>query len=625
MEGSSRRYTSVLLWLPGALFALWLYRRAFGVWFLGDDFAWLGLGLSIYDTRSFLAALFEPQAQGTVRFLSERGFFLLFQKLFGLDALPYRVWVFANLCGIQFLLVLIVRRLSGAAAAALSPVLWAATIGTAASFCWLSSYNQFLSNLLLLAAFYGFLRSLEQPRWRWLAWGAFLTGFGALETVVVFPALVLGYVVVFRREQWRRALPYFVPSLVYTVLHFAVIPKTTTDPAYHLHVDASMLATLSRYWGWVLGPGRMPDMSGAPLWVVPAGVGILTVFLLGVAVLAWRAGRREVAFFLYWFLVMLGPVLPLRDHVMDYYLVGPAIGVAAALASGAGWLASRSRTGAVLGWGAVAILLLAGMSNTREVIRWYRDQTDPVRALVEGVRAARTLHPGKTILLGNIDNALFWNAVYPDPFRLFYFRDVYLAPGAEAAIDPHPEWGGIERWKIAPANARLADERSLLVVYQFQPDTRRLKNITSQFRRQLASGAAEAPNAVDVGQPLYAAWLSGEWGGIGDNDRWMGKNAQVTLAGPAQKGQILHIEAFCPAQLIASGPVRLTVSAGGEVLGSRKLDHEGSWEWDLPLPDRLVGASRMVVQLEAERTFQVPGDQRRLSLVFGRLSVRQPN
>jgi len=45
--------------------------------------------------------LFAPKAQGTIRFLSERLFFLVFSSLFGLNVVPCRIWVmltwFANL------------------------------------------------------------------------------------------------------------------------------------------------------------------------------------------------------------------------------------------------------------------------------------------------------------------------------------------------------------------------------------------------------------------------------------------------------------------------------------------------------------------------------------------------
>ncbi len=62
-----------------------------------DDFAWLGLLRDVHSFHDVLHALFDPAAQGTIRPWSERGFFLLFETLFGLDSLPFRICVFVTM------------------------------------------------------------------------------------------------------------------------------------------------------------------------------------------------------------------------------------------------------------------------------------------------------------------------------------------------------------------------------------------------------------------------------------------------------------------------------------------------------------------------------------------------
>jgi hypothetical protein len=91
----ARRRRSVSLadaafWLAPPLLCLALNWRGFTGWFRGDDFAWLGTGIYIQNFHDFLVAIFAPQAQGTIRPLSERLFFLLGFSLFGLDACPSR-------------------------------------------------------------------------------------------------------------------------------------------------------------------------------------------------------------------------------------------------------------------------------------------------------------------------------------------------------------------------------------------------------------------------------------------------------------------------------------------------------------------------------------------------------
>ncbi len=103
-----------------------LFWRAPGTWFLNDDFAWLGMPLEVHSVRDFFHVLFIPKAQGTIRVLSERLFFLTFSSVFGLHALPYRLWVLATWFGDLTLANLIGARLTGSRAAGLmAALLWA--------------------------------------------------------------------------------------------------------------------------------------------------------------------------------------------------------------------------------------------------------------------------------------------------------------------------------------------------------------------------------------------------------------------------------------------------------------------------------------------------------------------
>src|SRR5438270_14095616 len=84
------------LYLLPCLLCLALHWQGFTAWFRADDFAWLGSGLYIQNFHDLLVALFAPQAQGTIRPLSERAFFMIGFGLFGLDALPFKIVVFAT-------------------------------------------------------------------------------------------------------------------------------------------------------------------------------------------------------------------------------------------------------------------------------------------------------------------------------------------------------------------------------------------------------------------------------------------------------------------------------------------------------------------------------------------------
>jgi len=91
-----KRAKSALYWTLPVCLCLALFWRGLVIWFVQDDFGWLSLRHLVSDFQSFLWAMFAPLAQGTMRPWSECGFFMFFSSLFGLNPLPFRVFVFLN-------------------------------------------------------------------------------------------------------------------------------------------------------------------------------------------------------------------------------------------------------------------------------------------------------------------------------------------------------------------------------------------------------------------------------------------------------------------------------------------------------------------------------------------------
>src|SRR5262245_47222223 len=113
------RARSAAYWIAPSLLCLILYWPSLTAWFRADDFAWLGAGLYDRNSHDLLVSLFGPKAQGTIRPLSERAFFMLGFRLFGLDAFPFRVVVFATHFANLVLAVAVGARLTGSRAAGL--------------------------------------------------------------------------------------------------------------------------------------------------------------------------------------------------------------------------------------------------------------------------------------------------------------------------------------------------------------------------------------------------------------------------------------------------------------------------------------------------------------------------
>ena len=232
------------------------YWQGLDTWFYQDDFGWLNVRRDIHGWADLLPALFAPKAHGNMRPLSETGFFTLFSALFGVDAMPFRIWVFLTQAVSLVLLGSVARRIAASSAAGFwAQIFWAANCGVAVVMCWTSIYNQALCGFFLLLAFWCLLRWIEtgERRWELAHWAAFLAGFGALETNVVYPALAALYTWFAARKRLRGVLPMFGVSGLYLVLHFAAAPPPAGG-VYAMHPDFSIAATFLTYWKLALGP-----------------------------------------------------------------------------------------------------------------------------------------------------------------------------------------------------------------------------------------------------------------------------------------------------------------------------------------------------------------------------------
>ena len=246
MSPSSRRnLQSAAYFLIAPFVDLILFERAFHVWFLADDFAWLGLRLEVHRPADLLHVLFSPQAQGTIRFLSERLVFLTFYSLFGLNALPFRLLAFSTWCADLTLAAVIGTRLTGSRAAGLfAAILWTSNAALVRPLDWASAYNEVMFALCILVAFYARLRWLDDARRKWIAleWSAYLLGFGALELIVVYPLLAALHAWCCARKRLLSTLPLFVPAAIFSVLHLLFIPKNT-GPYYVIALDRRIFST----------------------------------------------------------------------------------------------------------------------------------------------------------------------------------------------------------------------------------------------------------------------------------------------------------------------------------------------------------------------------------------------
>ncbi len=610
------RATRLAYYAVPMLFCVAVHWMALKTWFYSDDFAWLGLRFEIHSPHDLWDVLFGVRAQGTIRTISERLYFLSFSSLFGMNAVPLRIWAFLTQFANIALVIVITRRITGSALAGfLAAILWTATAALAIPMHWSSAYNEICCAFFILLAFYLFLRSIEtgQTKFQLLQWIVFLLGFGALELNVMYPALAFLYALCCARSYIKRTLPLFIPSVAFTLFHSFYVPKTN-DSVYAMHFDAGILATFSNHWAFAMTGWRTSPVDWRPVWLGLVFTIIITAALLGFALVRAKLNDYRGLFFLAWFVVVILPVLPLSQHSSEYYPVIPSIGIAML----AGWALASSKFKAVYALAAVYLALSISEVHSEDRFRYNRARA--VKQLVQGLQAHRHDNAGKKVLLNGVDDDLFASGFNDDPFRLIGIQQIYLTPGSEKLLDSHPEWEGISRYTIPLDAALAALDKNEAVVYAVNLEG--IQNITSSFTAMVsAERSSQQRDTVDVGNPIYAERLGPGWYKIEQGSRWMAKSASVKLSGPKTAAEQLSVKGFCPEPVVANGPITLNFWADGSQLGSATLKRPEKFELRFRLPAALVGKDTILVMVEVSRTLRPPNDARELGLLFGTFSI----
>jgi hypothetical protein len=578
-----------------------------------DDFAWLSLHLEVRDVQSFFSALFRPLAQGTIRPWSERLFFIAGWHLFGMEAAPYRAVAFATMFANLWLLGSVARKLTGSPLAAFSaPLLWVCNGNLYTPMSWTSAYNQILCATFLLSALLLWIRYTEtgERRWYLLQWIVFVLGFGALEVNLVFPALAALHALCFARPYLRHTLPMFAVSAVYVAVHRWSAPPPQSD-VYRMYFDAGLLEGIATFFAWSIGAHRYASFRGPELWPF-----ILCAVVAGVALMVAAIRNARLALFCVgWFLVVLAPVLPLKNHRSDYYLTIPVAGLAILAASGIArshGLVRVAALGAALAYALPGAWMAHGMSDV------FRGHSTRVKHLVRGVAGAAKQHPGTALLVSGVDSTLFWRGWYDPVFRALHIPSVYLTGDSREALKTTDRGSDVERFFVADTIALPLLQQRQARVYEVMRDGR-LREITAVYQARLERSDLAGPSYLDVRLPVYAPHIGSGWWPAETNHRWMSERASVQLRGPAKAPGTLIVRGWCTPRQV---PLQLTVSVDGAALPPASVD-AGNLQFELrfPLPVQSTGKRLMNIEVRTDRTLLLPGDGRALGPAFGTFQV----
>jgi hypothetical protein len=607
-----------LVTFAAILFSIVLYKYTLRAWFQQDDFAWLGLKDQVYSAGDLMRALFAPLAQGTIRPISERAFFMVFSSLFGLHALPYRILVFLTQLAAVALLSAVAWRLTRSLAAVFfAPVLWSANIAPAEPMTWTSAYNEILCSFCFLLSFYFLIRFTQTGdarynRWQWIS---YLLTFGVLEINVMYPLLAVLYCWLFAREYLKRMLWLILPAVVFAAVHTAVRPNVRND-VYAIHLDASMFPTLLTYWKRSLGPiVAAENFLDWELYPVVLTVFISACVLLFV-ILRARRGDWLPLFGLGWFIIALGPFLPVRDHIQDYYMTVPVIGLAllggsaAAVAVASGWMYRAVAAVAIVGY------LACSIPANRRQSRLLASRTAPIRKLVQAVAAAHEREPGKTILIEGVTDQLFWTGVYDHPFRLVGAQDVYMTPEALHKITPDPI-ANLAVYTVSEdrMHTELVGHRAIV----FGLEGGEVHDITGAYEAVVLNSLM--PRHMVMGQPILESLLSKSWYPSEGDYRWMPQTASVHLGMPASGQADLDLEGFCSPVQLKDGPLKVSIVVQGHRYGPQEV-HDCSGPLGLRYSFSVTpGTKEADITIEVNRTTRVGADLRDLGLAVRNVEV----
>jgi hypothetical protein len=619
------RAQRVACYLAPVFVCLAVYRRAPFTWFRMDDFAWLSIPQYFHSWRDVAEALFAPKAEGTVRIFSERLYFGVLAGLFGLNggifhAVALGVW-FVDLALLQS----IGARLTGSRAAGLlAALLWTVSAVIATPLDWASCFNQVLCALCVLGAFYARLRWLEsgESKWRWIEAIAYLAGFGVLEVIVMYPAMVLLHAAVDERARarWRTALWMLIPAAAFTAAHFLLI-SAATSPYYQIVVDRRMFSTFVRYLGWSIGPSQIFLIGDQWITAGKIATRAIALALAAFLILRFARGDRMVIFFAGWFVLWIAPVLPLPNHVIDYYATIPGMGLA--------WLAGAALVAAWRsGWALRGLaMVLAGayvvgsVAEARVITIFHLRTGSRMRMLVRATEAEVAAHPGSAFVFQGVDYDLFRGGFRDNPLPLVGVERVWLAPGDDAVLN-HPEFGDVSRFRTTPdALLPLLDAGQARVINLSEDNPR---DATGAYRQVLrAQALASHRNTVRTGDPSDSPRMGEGWFAIENGARWMGKRAVVTLAGPRTDSEKLYVNGYASAAALVGGPLRLTIRAAGrEVASVTLVEKDKPFAIQAELPNEFTAVYAIEVTVECSRTFRPDTDRRDLGVVISGFEVR---
>ena len=322
------------------------------------------------DDYTFLlqAAGLDPSPFSLRRWLAVSGYYSLWLRLFGPNPLAWHVTSFVLHAANAVWVYAFARRLGASRDGSwIACGLFAASPLAFTTLYWAACIQEIGSTFFLFAAVWVGWRA---DRWRWTAVGLFALAMLCKESVIAAP-LVLPLVIGRRARGPALAMLAAGAALFIGAGLQQRMFDASLDSPYATSYGWTLIVNLATQFVWFVAPWRAyPDRVAGPqpALVLPAAA-VAGAIAVALVTTRGRYARMFVAACA-WFVALLLPVLPLRQHSYAYYSYAPQVGflilfgaglsrLVARLAPGSWWWRSGAGTAVV-----AASVLLAG-HNTR--------------------------------------------------------------------------------------------------------------------------------------------------------------------------------------------------------------------------------------------------------------------
>lgn len=313
---TSRRHTCAA-WAAVALAAVVSFAWSLPLYFLGDDFGYVGrfseLAFSAWP-RLFLHEWSEGLWGFPLRELRPMAAlsFMIDARLWGANPAGYHLTNLVLHAGCSIVVMLVARDVvkRGWLPAVVAGMLFAAYPVHTEAVTWITGRADLMGAFGCLLGFWAFVRfrGSSQSTWLLLAWAAYFVGIFSKEFCLSLPLLAVGYDVIFtrpvRREEWQRVATPYLGWLVLALVYYwcrteALGPGLGAPPLawwtkdfWRQVAQREMVYFSELFWpiaGWLPVADQQRRLA---LQVLLRLVGAV---LLGVGVLWWIDRRRGAA------------------------------------------------------------------------------------------------------------------------------------------------------------------------------------------------------------------------------------------------------------------------------------------------------------------------------------------